>query len=180
MTNKKTTIRTSPTINKICYDIYGTYGIPISNFLERGAMEIVYNDKKLKNELWCEIKVKEELIKRYKEDKRIINRTIDKRISTLEDEINVLKEGMTESIQEETSKNIQGAHQHFLRIVKEERLKKEKSDKENYRYDIKKISEETVFEICDLYHVTPKMILPLLPRKIIERFFDEKCKKYRK
>lgn len=174
MKKDKKTIRTSPTIWRIAYDVYGVYGIPISNFLERQSVKIVFDEEFRNSELWSEIKLREDKIKFYKEEKTII----DKKISKLEGEIEDLKEGLIKGIGEEISENIQKALSKLMSLVTNEREKMEERDKEGLRYDIKKISLDDVFLICEKNNVTPKMVLPLIDPNVLKTYFDKKCEKF--
>ena len=174
MKKEKNSIRTSPTISRLSYEIYQTLGIPISNFLERQAMKLVFDDDKLKDEIWIEIKLREYQIKFLKEQKTII----DKKISKIDDEIEELKEGMVESVREETSKNIQKAQERLMNRVTRQRIPFEKAMEEGRRYNIQKISIDDVIRICDENNVTPKMVLPLIDSNVVKVYFDKKCMKF--
>lgn len=174
MKKEKSTIRPSPTINRICYEVFEVYGIPLSNFIERESMKIVFDDEKLKNEVWHEIKLRENQVKFYKEEKRIL----DKKILKIEDEIEELKESMMESIRTEISNNLQKTQSKLMELVTIQREKFEESNEKGFRYDIKKITIDEVIRICNDNNVTPKMVLPLINQEVLKVYFDKKCGKY--
>lgn len=164
------TIRTSPTISKLSYNVYTFYGIPISNFLERQAIELGTNEDEIKSEIWSEIKAKEKEISFYDEEIRILNKKKEK----AKEQIKEFKQAIANGVLNEFNQNMIKAVGELTRHAKKEKAKKEK----NHRYKIKKMPIDEVFKICANCNVTPKMTLARIEYSMLNDCFDEKCMKY--
>lgn len=168
------TIRTSPTIYTMSYDIFSVYGIPISNFLDRQAIGLALNDDKLKSEVWCEIQAKEKEVAFYNEQKRIL----DKKIEKAKQKIDELKQEVTNEARKELKRNMQKAVGKLMEYVKAQNDKKDGWAKNGLTYHIIKMPIDKVLIICANNNVTPQMALSQMDSTVLERYFDEKCKKY--
>lgn len=174
MEKEKSTIRTSPTISKDAYDVYNKKGIRISHFLERRAMGLLKNNTMLNDEIWQEMKLKENQIKFYEEQKRILDKKIDK----LKQSLGELREEFKTEIDKEVFYNIKNAQHEINTKIGEEREKRRKSDIENIHYTYQRIPIEDILKICEKHGISPKLVLPEIDSNTRESFIDNKCEKY--
>jgi len=173
------TIRTSPTINTMSYDIYSVYGIPISNFLDRQAIGLALNDDKLKSEVWSEIQAIDKEVAFYKEQKRVLDKKIEKAEQKKED----LKQGIANELRKEIERNMRKASAQLMKHVSEERERIKDLKSRGVRVDNSTITKMLIGEvltICANNNVTPTMVLGQMDSTVLDKYFDEKCKKYAK
>lgn len=170
MSNKK---RTSPTINKNVYEtITNDMKTPISTYIERKFAQDVLGEEIAKN-----ILIDIEVIKMELDFYTQVQSMLQKRIAKREHNLKELEEKLENDCKQKIADNLQLAQERLMKLVTEERIRRESKEANNVRYTPKSIPIADVELICEQYDVTPKMVLPLMNRNVLREFF-EKYEKY--
>ena len=172
--NNRNTIRPSPTISRMIYDTLSMYGFHLSTYIERKVSQDILGNE-VANDILFEIELSKRERDFYKKQQSLIQKKIDK----TSDRITELESYLEDDMKEKIAKNMQYAQSEIMALQKEERERREKKEKENVRYVPKCVPIEEVELICERYNVTPKMVLPMIDRRVLQDYF-EKYEKYLK
>lgn len=172
--NKRKTIRPSPTISRMIYDTLSMYGFQLSTYIERKVSQDI-----LGNEVVNDILFEIELSKRERDFYKTQQSLIQKKIEKTSNRIANLESCLEDDMKEKIAENMQGAQSEIMSLQKEERERREKKEKKKVRYVHKYVPIEDVELICERYNVTPKMVLPMIDRRVLRDYF-EKYEKYLK